>query len=324
MKTYLQCLYCTAILATILTSSAAQGVPSGQRKIAGKPFRDCPDCPELVTIPAGSFVMGAGSSEDKGFIEEGPQHRVSISSMSVSRFDITRGEWKAFVAATARKTESGCAYSGLPAEDTVKASWQHLGFAQDDRHPVVCITFQDAQDYATWLTQKTGHTYRLLSESEWEYAARAGTTTTFPWGLHASHEFANYGGDDHPGPGMASGRDIWIGTSPVGAFSPNAFGLYDMNGNVMQWLQDCFAPSYKALPTDGSAFQTNLLVTGMTGSLAAMNGTSSCSYRMLRGGDWGDPPSMIRSAFRNFAPAIGKTLATYRSAGLGLRVARTK
>jgi formylglycine-generating enzyme required for sulfatase activity len=268
--------------------------------------------------------MGAGSSDDKGFIGEGPQHRVSIGSIAVSRFDITRGEWKAFVTGTTRNTESGCAYSGLPREDAGKASWNYLGFPQDDTHPVVCVTFKDAQDYANWLSRKTHHTYRLLSESEWEYAARAGSTTPFPWGMHASHDFANYGGDDHPGPGLASGRDIWVGTSPVGSFSPNAFGLYDMNGNVMQWVQDCFTSSYQGAPTNGSAFAVDQSITGMTGYLAAMNGTSSCSYRMLRGGDWGDPSSMIRSAFRNFAPSVGQSLDSYRSAGLGIRLARTK
>ena len=97
-----------------------------------------------------------------------------------------------------------------------------------------------------------------------------------------------------------------------------------MNGNVMKWVEDCFSKSYVSLPSNGSAFDTNTPITGMTGNLAEMNGTGSCSYRMLKGGDWGDPPSMIRSAFRNFAPSMGQTLAAYRSAGLGIRIAKTE
>jgi formylglycine-generating enzyme required for sulfatase activity len=285
-------------------------------------FRDCPACPEMVAIQPGTFQMGAGSADERGFIEESPRHPVHIKGFSISKFDVTRGEWKSFVDATLRPVVTGCGYSGLPKEERAKASWQYLGFPQDDRHPVVCVTFQDALEYTQWLNKKTGHTYRLLAEAEWEYAARAGATTAFPWGDTASHEFANYGGQDSPGPGLAQGRDEWVGTSPVGSFPPNAFGLYDMNGNVMQWVQDCFSNGYTEVPSDGSAFLADKPVAAMTGNLAAMNGTSACSYRMLRGGDWGDPPRMIRSAFRNFAPSIGQTLATYRSAGLGVRVAR--
>jgi formylglycine-generating enzyme required for sulfatase activity len=311
------------------SSSPSESQPLGHRAKTTdvrhpKSFRDCPDCPDMVTIPAGTFLMGAGSADAKGFIEEGPQHRVSIKSFSLSKFDITRGEWRTFVDTTSRTTSTGCGYSGLPKEERSKASWQYLGFPQDDRHPVVCVTFQDAMDYASWLSKKTGHMYRLLSEAEWEYAARAGTTTSFPWGTAASHEFANYGGDDSPGPGLAQGRDQWIGTSPVGSFPPNAFGLYDTNGNVMQWVQDCFSNSYAAASTDGFALQTDLPLADMPGNLKFMNETNSCSYRMLRGGDWGDPPNMIRSAFRNFAPSMGQTLATYRSAGLGIRIARSE
>jgi sulfatase-modifying factor enzyme 1 len=113
-------------------------------------------------------------------------------------------------------------------------------------HPVVCLTWSDAQDYVHWLSENTGKKYRLPSESEWEYAARAGSETAYPWGAGASHEYANYGADNWGG--LASGRDKWVNTSPVDSFPPNAFGLHDMHGNVLQWLQDCFAPDYSALP----------------------------------------------------------------------------
>ena len=162
--------------------------------------------------------------------------------------------------------------------------------------------------------------YRLPSESEWEYAARAGTTTAYPWGPVASHDSANYGKENFGG--LASGKDKWVNTSPVGAFPPNAFGLYDAVGNVLQWVQDCFAADYSALPLDGTSYE-KVVRLSMTGDLAFMNGSSSCEYRRLRGGDCGDPAMMIRSAARNFAPPPGAKLESYRSGGVGFRVARS-
>jgi formylglycine-generating enzyme required for sulfatase activity len=159
-----------------------------------------------------------------------------------------------------------------------------------------------------------------MTEAEWEYAARAGTTTAYPWGTRATHQSANYGSDACCS-GSAAGRDQWVSTSPVGAFPPNAFGLYDMQGNVLQWVQDCFKGSYLGLPMDGSAFETDVDF-DMNDSSLQMTGMRSCSFRVLRGGDWGDPPAMIRSAFRNFAPPTGSTLDKYRSGGAGFRVAR--
>ena len=151
-------------------------------------------------------------------------------------------------------------------------------------------------------------------------SARAGTETVYPWGTGASHEYANYGADNWGG--LASGRDKWVNTSPVGSFPPNAFGLYDMHGNVLQWVQDCFASNYSDLPIDGSAYQRDVELK-TTGDFAYMSGARSCAYRRNRGGDWGDPPMMIRSAARNLAPPPGSKLETYRSGGVGFRVAET-
>jgi formylglycine-generating enzyme required for sulfatase activity len=185
------------------------------------------------------------------------------------------------------------------------------------------VTWQDAQDYVHWLSQRTGDKYRLLSEAEWEYAARGRTSTAYPWGPKSTHEHANYGADKCCS-GLAAGRDRWEQTSPVGAFPPNAFGLYDMHGNVLQWVQDCFAASYSGLPADGSAYEEAVVLkTAGPFPWFDMSGTSACSYRMVRGGDWGDTPSMIRSASRNFGPGPGATLQNYRSGGLGFRVAKT-
>jgi formylglycine-generating enzyme required for sulfatase activity len=301
-------------------TAKASGAP------AGSVFDDCSGgawCPKMVVIPKGSFLMGNPGGETETPFKTGPQHTVTIPyNFAVSEFDVTRGQWAAFVAATSRVIPDGCSWSMLPKEQEAKASWHHLGFSQDDSHPAVCVTFRDAEDYVAWLTKKTGHPYRLLSEAEWEYAARAGSTGPFQWGKKASHEYVNYGTEEKAGWGVALGRNKWEFTSPVGSFPPNAFGLYDTNGNVMQWVEDCLASSYSSVPTDGSAFLANVPVTGMKEWLSPMNGTSSCSYRMLRGGCWGDPPSMIGSASRNTAPAVGDTLENYRSSGLGIRVAR--
>jgi formylglycine-generating enzyme required for sulfatase activity len=294
----------------------------------GQTFRDCPECPEMIVIPAGTFTMGSPANEPGRYDVEGPQRSVSIRQFAVGKFDVTRGQWAAFVSATNRPTTEGCAWSGFKDttrkawENNPKASWRNLGLPQDDSHPVVCITWNDAQDYVRWLSKQTGSNYRLLTESEWEYAARAGTSTPFPWGSSPSHEYANYGADSGSYEGLASGRDQWVKTSPVGSFPPNAFGLYDMQGNVLQYVEDCFSYSYSGLPTDGSAYQV-VVELKMTGRFSFMNGTSSCSSRMVRGGDWGDPPRMIRSAYRNWAPGPGFTLENYRSGGVGFRVAKT-
>ncbi len=233
-----------------------------------------------------------------------------------------------FCKETNRPATGGCSWAALPG-DTGKpwngnpaANWNHIGFTQDSSHPVVCITWYDAQDYVQWLSKKTGFTYRLLTEAEWEYAARAGTTTAYYWGDSASHEYANYGVDTTFGIGCAKGKDQWINTSPVGSFPPNAFGLYDMFGNVNQYLEDCFEESYTNLPLDGSAYKADVQL-NVTGDFSSMNGTNSCSYRMVRGGNYGDPPQILRSAYRNSAPGPGSTLKTYSSAASGFRVART-
>ena len=278
----------------------------------------------MVVIPAGDFTMGAPPGEPGRYDEEGPQRRVHVGRFAAGKFDVTRGQWAAFVSASGHGVNGGCSWSGLPGgkadEPNASASWRHLGFAQDDSHPVVCVTWGDVADYVRWLSTRTGRNYRLLTEAEWEYAARAGTTTAYPWGQSASHDQANYGAEECCA-GLASGRDQWLRSSPVGSFPSNAFGLHDMHGNVMQWVQDCFASSYAGLPTDGSAYEV-VVTLKLSGELSSMTGATSCSYRILRGGDSFNPPAMIRSASRNFAPPPGSTLETYSSAGLGLRVAR--
>jgi formylglycine-generating enzyme required for sulfatase activity len=290
---------------------------------AGPEFDDCKGaawCPRMIEIPAGAYTMGVPATEPGFFEIEGPQHRVTVGKFAVGKFDVTRGQWAAFASATRRKTQQGCSWSGRTrmAVDP-KGAWNSLGFMQDDTHPVVCVTWSDAKDYVHWLSERTGHTYRLLTEAEWEYAARAGTTTAYAWGAQPSHEHANYGADSCCS-GRALGKDRWVYSSPVGSFPPNAFGLYDMNGNVLQWVEDCFAISYTGLPADGSPNEKNEMLR-TTGDLAFMNGKPSCSFRMLRGGDYGDPPALFRSGFRSWAPPDDTSLDIYRSGGVGFRVA---
>jgi formylglycine-generating enzyme required for sulfatase activity len=275
----------------------------------------------MVTIPAGHFMMGAPMSEAGASSIESPLHSVAIASFVLGRFDVTRGEWAAFVRATRRKVKRGCAYTGRPGPflDPL-GSWESTGFAQSDRHPAVCLNWQDAVDYTAWLSRRTGWHYRLPSEAEWEYAARAGARTAYSWGKVADRGHANYGPDHGYGKGVAAGRDRWIHTSPVGAFPPNRFGLYDMSGNVLQFVADCLS-TYDQTPRDGSAQRVDRPLK-LGGDFKDLDGSPSCGFRMVRGGDWADPPEMLRAGFRNFAPAPPETLTSYRSTGLGFRVAR--
>ncbi len=159
-------------------------------------FQDIPGGPEMVVVPAGSFLMGSPDSEPGRFGDEGPQHSVTIAKpFAIGRHAITRGQFAAFVNDTGHKTEGGAhVWKGDKWELDASASWRAPGFAQDDSHPVVCVNWDDATAYTEWLSKKAGKTYRLLSEAEWEYAARAGTTTPFWWGATITPSQANYNG----------------------------------------------------------------------------------------------------------------------------------
>lgn len=263
-------------------------------------FADCEDhtvCPVMTTLPAGTFVMGSPASEVGRFDDEN-QKTVSVPGFAIGTYLVTGGQWRAFATATKRVTDTtaACAYALRP-----NATWENPGFPQTDDHPVVCITWPEAHEYLQWLSTRTGHPYRLLTDEEWEYAARAGTTTAYPWGDVASHERANYGKDSCCSPDTL-GRDRWMFTSPVGSFPPNAFGLYDMHGNVFEWIETC-ADAFEKLPLP--------------------KGAKGCRYRYARGGVFGDRPALVRSAAKNFAPPPGElTIENYRSSGFGLRVAR--
>ncbi len=261
----------------VLSTAKEQALKPGQS------FKECAqDCPEMVVVPAGSFTMGAPATESQavGYTLQIPQHPVTITKpFAVSKYELTFADWDACVAG------GGCnAYK--PAD---------MGWG-GGKQPVMNVGWDDAQQYVAWLSRVTSKTYRLLSETEYEYVARAGMTTVYPWGDDVELN----------GQAMANCKGCgssWDGTqiAPAGSFPPNKFGLYDMVGNVWEWTEDCLHRSYNGAPEDGSAW-----IAG-----------GDCNSRIVRGGAWEMPPDYLHSATRNaFATA-------WRYYSIGFRVART-
>jgi formylglycine-generating enzyme required for sulfatase activity len=280
------------------------------------PSRDCSDCPELIVVPAGRFLMGSprgepsrGDNEDDG---NGNQVGVAIPNpLVVGRFAVTRGEFAAFIMETSRGMEGGCNWrNGSVQTHDPDRSWRSPpGFEQTDRHPVICVNLEDAKAYVNWLSKKAGKSYRLLSEAEWEYATRAGTTTPFWWGYSISTSQANYNGNYTYGSG--SNGENRQKTLPVDTFPPNPWGLYQVHGNVWEWVEDCYHKSYSNIPDatkDGAA----PWITGC----AKMGAESNDDVHVLRGGSWYDDPRYLRSASRL---GLGRELRNNR---IGFRVAR--
>ncbi|MCY4452550.1 MAG: SUMF1/EgtB/PvdO family nonheme iron enzyme [Immundisolibacterales bacterium] len=251
---------------------------------AGQDLRECDDCPKMVVVPAGSFEMGSPSWEEGRFHDEGPVRLVSIAQpFAVGVHEVTFREWDAC------RRDGGCSHHP-----------DDQGWGRGDR-PVMNVSWHDAREYVRWLSRKTDAQYRLLSESEWEYAARAGSTTPFHFGSTVSPEQANYNGSFAYG----SGRTGRFGgrTEPVGSHTANAFGLRDVHGNVWEWVEDCWHDSYRGAPSDGGAW--------------TRDGDGDCDYRVLRGGSWVSRPGSLRSAVR------GRSGSVHRNHFNGFRVART-
>ena len=205
------------------------GAKEASRQEAGSVFRDCVQCPEMVVVPAGSFVMGSPSSEAGRNDDEGPQRRVTIgSAFAVGKHEVTRGEYGRFVSETGHSSGDSCWVFDGKWKERSGYSWKDPGFDQSNDHPVACVSWNDAKRYVRWLSGKTGERYRLLSEAEWEYAARAGTTGPYHTGGTISAGQANYGRNND-------------GTVPVGRYGSNGFGLHDMHGNVWEWVEDCWS-----------------------------------------------------------------------------------
>jgi formylglycine-generating enzyme required for sulfatase activity len=247
-------------VASLLSSSGGALSSSGKA---------CDECPEMVLIPAGSFRMG--DLNGGGEVDEQPVHRVDIQVFAMGKYEVTFAEYDAFARATSR--------------DLLKD--YRLGRGSQ---PVKGVTWDDAKAYINWLSMKAGQSYRLPTEAEWEYAARAGSTTAYSWGDGIGRNEANCYGcgskwDDKS-------------TAPVGSFSANAFGLYDMYGNVYEWVEDCYKDSYAGASSTGAVHQS-----------------SACSKRVVRGGSWKDKASGLRSAYRPWVPP------SYRGSHIGFRVA---
>lgn len=304
-----------AVLPLALLTVAAAATAAESSRAPGSVFRDCDDCPEMVVIPAGKFVMGtpsalrapgAGAAEADALVIDVPR------AFALGRFEVTRGEFARFIADSGHEPRPGCrnwepALSRF-AEDA-RRSWQNpaLPAAPTDGYPVTCVAFADAQAYVQWLARETGERYRLPSEAEWEYAARAGSSTLRPWGddPEAGCDHANTY-DLVADAGYRLGwpnsgcRDGFADLAPVGGFGANAFGLHDLIGNVREWVQDCATGSYAGRPRDARAWEW----------------LGGCRNRVQRGGSWLTPPAESRSAWRNEAPA-GE-----RSDDAGFRIAR--
>ena len=242
------------------------------------PLRDGGEGPEMVVVPAGCFQMGSPASET-GRDDDEPQHRVCLSrAFGIGTTEVTFADYDRFARATGRE---------LPND----RGWGR------DRRPVINVSWQDATAYADWLSDQTGAEYRLPSEAEWEYAARAGTTTAYWWGDQPRRDRANYGKDDSWG-GHAEGADRWKYTAPVGSFPANAFGLHDTAGNVLEWVEDWYDDYPSGEVVDPVVRQGG-------------------SRRVYRGGCWYDGPRTLRSAYRSY------WLPGNRNGYLGFRLART-
>ncbi len=251
---------------------------------SGESFKDCPDCPEMVVVPAGGFNMGSPESEPERQANESPQHRVRIAKpFAVGRFPVTFAEWDACVDA------GDCGGSSYIPDDK--------GWGRGDR-PVINVSWNDAKTYLQWLSKKTGKQYRLLSEAEREYAARAGSTTPFWWGSSITPEQANYDGSMEPYKGGGQKGEYRQKTLPVRSFKPNPWGLYQVHGNVWDWVGDCWHDSYNGAPADGSIWTTG-----------------ECTFRVLRGGSWLDVPGGLRAAVRGGGDPVD------RGGSVGFRVA---
>lgn len=249
----------------------------------GNVFRGCAECPQMIVIPAGTFMMG--DIAGVGFPNEVPVHQVSVPSFAAGVFEVTWDEWEACV------SDSACDGAGVDDD---------YGLGRGTR-PVIRTSWNDAQEYVTWLSQLTGQSYRLLTEAEWEYVTRAGTSTKYWWGDHSPA-----GCDTSVVNGARFGDTVSNGCEPistdvVGTYETNPFGLYDVHGNVWEWVEDCHNTSYTGAPVDGSAWLTG-----------------DCSVRGLRGGGWLTSSHSLRSAQRN------ANSTTSRSLHNGFRVARDR
>jgi formylglycine-generating enzyme required for sulfatase activity len=266
-------------------------------------FRDCAVCPEMVVVPGGRFERGAAPDEearealaDAFRHRSEPRHTATVPRFAVGRYEITRGQYRAFVADTGRAGGGCFVWTGTAVAEEPERGWPDPGYAQDDAHPAACVSWDDAVTYAAWLSRRTGKAYRLPTETEWEYVARGGTTTARFWGDDADLGCDHANGADLATAAVVPGAGAWpvarcndghAYTAPVGRFHANAFGLHDLLGNVAEWTQDCWNENLRGAPTDGRAWTSG-----------------DCTLRAVRGGGWDEAPAGVRAAYRVGSPAV--------------------
>jgi len=271
-------------------------------------FSDCPTCPQMVIIPPGSFQMGfdGGVNEER---YEGPVHTVKIPySFAFGRFEITNAQFREFFSETGYQAGSDCRmWTGKTVEAVAGSNWEdpRYGRPPKENEPVACISWYDAKAYVQWLAEKTGQPYRLPTESEWEYVAHANTSTVYPWGDSPDEGcgVANYYDQSADGLRPWDAVDCNDGNrivAPVGSLLPNAFGVYDVVGNVWEWVEDCHVVPYGVQPTDGRAHQVE----------------GKCEKRGVRGGAWHSRATWQRPTFR------GRDTEDFVTQVFGIRVVR--
>jgi formylglycine-generating enzyme required for sulfatase activity len=266
--------------------ATSKGGETADASVPGRVFSDCPVCPQMVVLPAGTFTMGSPASERGRNPDEGPQRKVAIAkAFAVGKFEVTFAQWDA------------CAGEGACTHKPGDQGWGR------GRRPVINVSWDDAKQYAAWLAKKTGQPYRLPTEAEWEYAARGATDASAPnvpfhTGATIDWRQANYdanftynGGKQ----GIYRQKTLYVGSLPR-----NGFGLHDMHGNVWEWVEDCYKETYAGAPADGSAVVAR-----------------GCGLRILRGGAWNYYPQLLRSAYRY------ATAPVVRLENAGLRIARS-
>jgi formylglycine-generating enzyme required for sulfatase activity len=286
-------------IALLLLLAAGFSLLPGRARAAehlDREFRECAVCPAMVAVPGGRFLMGSPAGEAGRFDAEGPQHWVTLKAFALGKFPVSNAEFLSFL------RETG--YQPAPCDPILDLGWKSPGRGlasppgetDPPLDPAVCLSWSDAQAYIAWLNRKVrGSPYRLPSEAEWEYAARAGTRTARWWGDAIGTGRANCNG-------CGSRWDNRL-LAPVGSFGPNPFGLDDMLGNVWQWVEDCWHESYVGAPEDGRAWTER-----------------DCRKRVMRGGSWSNLPEFIRSASRSSGAATGGDFDS--SSYAGFRLAR--
>jgi formylglycine-generating enzyme required for sulfatase activity len=304
-------------VASLIYSTSQRATAEISSPKPGSVFRDCANCPEMVVLPEGRFLMGSSPEESardvaaapdsdtstakRAVTREQPLHEATISSaFGLGRFPVTKREFAVFVEKSGYTPTPGCTLYALQYHVSPQADWQSPGFAQTERDPVVCVNWRDAKAYVEWLNKETRHStsaegdgpYRLPSEAEWEYAARAGTRTARWWGDSI--------GENNTVCQQCGSKWDWKQTAPVGSFHPNQFGVYDLLGNASQWTEDCWNEDYVNASRDGHPSETG-----------------NCERRVVRGGTWFNLPWVLRSSTRS---ALNQA---NRYDGIGFRIAKT-